>query len=70
MKKNNEISFERQLERLEIIVDTLEAGEAPLQELLDLYEEGMVLTAKLREYLNNAELRIEKIRGENRESIE
>lgn len=51
-------SFEEKLKRLEEIVEILDLGDIPLEEMLKNYEEGMALTTELRKYLNEAELRI------------
>ncbi len=54
-------NFEEQLEELEEIVEKLDAGEAPLEELLKDFESGMTLSAELRDFLEKAELKIEEI---------
>ena len=54
-------SFETEFERLNTIVDQLERGNAPLGEMLRLYEEAMTLSARLKEVLASAELRVEKL---------
>jgi exodeoxyribonuclease VII small subunit len=59
VKKNK--PFEEQLKRLEEIVDTLDAGDAPIDELLKQFEEGMELVKELRNYLNKAELKVIEI---------
>ncbi|TAL67680.1 MAG: exodeoxyribonuclease VII small subunit [Bacteroidetes bacterium] len=59
VKKNK--PFEEQLKRLEEIVYTLDAGDAPIDELLKQFEEGMELVKELRNYLNNAELKVIEI---------
>jgi exodeoxyribonuclease VII small subunit len=51
-------TFEEKLKRLEEIVEILDLGDIPLEEMLKNYEEGMALTTELRKYLNEAELRI------------
>ena len=38
-----EISFEKAMERLEEIVNSLESGESPLDKSLSLFEEGVKL---------------------------
>ena len=53
--------FEEQLKRLVEIVETLDAGDAPIEELLKHFEEGMELVKELRNYLNNAELKVIEI---------
>ncbi len=59
MKK--ESTFEEDLKRLEEIVGLLDESEAPLDEMIKLYEEGMTLTKKLRQFLDNAELKVQEI---------
>jgi exodeoxyribonuclease VII small subunit len=51
-------SFEEQIQRLEDIVKILDRGDEPISLLLELYEEGMGLAGKCREYLENAEQRV------------
>ena len=60
MAKKN-LSFNKKLQRLEEIVDILDAAEEPLEDLLDIYEEGMKLTNSLRDFLNKAEIKIIEI---------
>lgn len=51
-------AFEEKLKRLEEIVELLDSGDIPLEDMLKNFEEGMGLTNELRKYLNEAELRI------------
>ncbi len=60
-KKNEIPAFEESLKRLEEIVDTLEAGNAPLAESIKLYEEGMTLAKSCMMQLNEAKLKLKKI---------
>ncbi len=55
------MSFEAALRRLEEIVSKLEKGELPLEQALQLFEEGMKLSKFLKEKLDEIELRIEKL---------
>ena len=59
--KNNKKSFEEQLTRLEDIVGILDKGEIPLEDMVNIYEEGMALTKVLREFLNKAEMKVIEI---------
>ena len=68
VKKNK--PFEEQLKRLEEIVDTLDAGDAPIEELLKHFEEGMELVKELRNYLNKAELKVIEITKKLEKEIE
>jgi exodeoxyribonuclease VII small subunit len=61
-------TFESDFERLAALVDRLEQGNVPLQEMLTLYEEAMALSAKLKTTLDEAELRIEKLAQVHEES--
>ena len=54
-----DIKFEDALARLEQIVDTLEAGNLPLEESLKAFEEGVVMARHCARYLDAAEKRIE-----------
>lgn len=54
-----ENTFEKSLEELELIVNSLESGDLPLEESLELFERGVKLSRKCRERLANAERRIE-----------
>lgn len=56
-----EPSFEDALERLETIVDELEAGTLTLEQSLHHYEEGMKLSKRLSKQLDEAEQAIEKL---------
>jgi exodeoxyribonuclease VII small subunit len=53
--------FEQSLERLEKIVEDLEAGSLSLEESLARYEEGMRLSRQLAKMLDEAEKRIERL---------
>lgn len=61
VKQKGELTFEESLKRLEEIVETLEAGNAPLEESVKLYEEGMTLSKSCMSRLNDAKLRLKKI---------
>ena len=54
-----DIKFEDALQRLEQIVDQLEAGDLPLEESLKVFEEGIALARRCGKYLEEAEKRIE-----------
>jgi exodeoxyribonuclease VII small subunit len=56
-----QLSFEAALKRLEEIVHKLESGEAPLDESIELYEEGERLKQQCEARLKAAQARIEKI---------
>jgi len=52
-------SFEKRIERLEAIVEQLEEGEAPLEESLLLFEEGIQLARACQEQLEEAKERVQ-----------
>jgi exodeoxyribonuclease VII small subunit len=55
----SDITFEDALERLERLVDQLEAGKLGLEESLKVFEEGVGLARRCAQYLEDAEKRIE-----------
>ena len=57
--KKAEPNFEAQLASLERIVRELERGELPLEQSLELFEQGVRLSRECQERLNEAERRIE-----------
>jgi exodeoxyribonuclease VII small subunit len=60
-KLSIEVTFEAAMDRLEAIVDEMESGKMPLEELIVRYEEGMKLVKTCQERLASAEQRIEII---------
>lgn len=58
-KKNPELSFEKGLERLEKIVQEMERADLSLERALELFEEGMKLSAHCRHQLEEAENKVE-----------
>jgi exodeoxyribonuclease VII small subunit len=56
-------SFEEQLEELDGIVTALEDGRLPLEDALALYERGMRLAKACQERLDQAELRVSRLRA-------
>ena len=57
--KGKEPSFEEALKQLEALVGRLESGEAPLEESIRLFEEGMRLSEVCRKRLDEADRKIE-----------
>jgi exodeoxyribonuclease VII small subunit len=56
-----EQNFETAMERLEAIVEQMESGKLPLEDLIVRYEEGMNLVKVCQERLASAEQKIEII---------
>ena len=59
VKSEAPAGFEAQLATLERIVRELERGDLPLEQSLDLFEQGVKLSRECQERLNEAERRIE-----------
>lgn len=55
--------FEAQLEELDSIVTALEDGRLPLEDALSLYERGMRLAKACQDRLDQAELRVQRLRA-------
>ena len=55
----DDMTFEEAIGRLESIVARLESGDVPLEQAIDLFQEGMRLSRLCAEKLNEAERRIE-----------
>jgi exodeoxyribonuclease VII small subunit len=56
-----ELPFEKGLETLETIVRELENGDLALERSIELFEQGMKLSADCRKQLENAEMRVEQL---------
>ncbi len=65
--KNEKITFEAALERLEAITKMLEDGNITLDNSLDLYKEGITLIKSCNKMLESAE---NKIKTVNKSSLE
>jgi exodeoxyribonuclease VII small subunit len=57
-----ELTFEKALAELEVIVNRLERGEVPLAESIAIYERGDALRKHCARLLGEAEARVERIR--------
>jgi len=53
--------FEEAMKRLETIVEELESGELSLEDSISRYEEGVRLSRRLTQTLDEAEKRIERL---------
>ena len=59
-------SFESSLRELELIVEQLEAGDLPLEQSLELFEQGVRLSRDCQRRLDEAEQKVEVLlRGED-----
>ncbi|MCL2778345.1 MAG: exodeoxyribonuclease VII small subunit [Polyangiaceae bacterium] len=61
------LSFEDAIKRLSVIVQTLERGDLPLEESLQLFEEGVRLSRASQEKLESAQRRVEELLGVDRD---
>ncbi|WP_251576527.1 exodeoxyribonuclease VII small subunit [Paenibacillus sp. MER TA 81-3] len=62
-----ELNFEAAMEKLELIVSQLEGGDAPLEQAIDLFQEGMRLSKFCSEKLQQVERKIEMLTEQNGE---
>lgn len=60
MKQQN-ASFETNMQRLEQIVRALERGDVPLEESLKLFQEGTALVRDCGKLLDDAQLQVQKV---------
>ena len=60
-KKENTLSFEEGLARLDQIIATLEKDNVPLDELMKLYEEGVGHLRACNEQLDSAEQKVKML---------
>ena len=71
-KKNNleNMTFEEALEELELIVNKLEAGEVTLEAAVEAYERGSKLKDQCQKRLNEAKMKVEKIKEGDKENLD
>lgn len=61
MKENQDLSFEKAYERLEMILEKLNSGEIPLDDSVRLYEEADLLMIHCQKKLTSAEQKIQTL---------
>lgn len=59
------MTFEENMNRLKEIVRLLENDKLPLDEALDIYKEGVGLSAECKKTLESAKLTVKTMSGEN-----
>ena len=59
--KKEALTFEKALETLETIVSQLEKGDLSLENALQNFEKGIVLSKECQDLLTQAELKIEQL---------
>lgn len=60
--EKNAKSFEEELKRLEEIVENLEKG-LPIEEALNFYEEGVLLSSNLEQKLSDIERKVYEVKN-------
>lgn len=59
--KENSFDFEKEMKRLDEIVNKISSQNLPLDECLELYKEGQEIVKKLEKALEDAQEKIEKV---------
>ena len=67
MTESKELSFEDAMEKLEKIVERLEAGDVPLEKAIAYYQEGMELSKFCHNKLTDVKDKMTKILTEHNE---
>lgn len=57
------MDFEAEMKKLAEIAAKMEAGDLPLEESMKLYTEAVELTKKLKDYIEQAKLKVETLEG-------
>ena len=58
------LSYEQAFEKLQTVIDQLEAGDKPLEETLALYERGQTLYRHCTTLLDQAELKVQQLNAD------
>ncbi len=69
-KKDEDLSFEDGLDKLEAIVEQMEDGDLKLDDLIKRYEEGSKLLAHCDKKIGEAEAKIEILRNQSADAPE
>jgi exodeoxyribonuclease VII small subunit len=65
MTDTNLKDFEKALQQLEKIVNSMESGELGLEDSLKQFEQGIILAKNCQDTLSNAETRVEQLIEKN-----
>lgn len=57
------MDFEAEMKKLAEIAAKMEAGDLPLEQSMKLYTEAVELTKKLKDYIEQAKLKVETLEG-------
>ena len=60
-KRKKTLSFENSIEKLEAIVNSLESGEVPLDQLVETYKEGLTYLHICQSHLDRASILLETL---------
>ncbi len=60
---DKDFNFENALKELEKTVETLEKGDMPLNESIEVYKKGITLAKDCSDYLENAKQKISEIKN-------
>jgi exodeoxyribonuclease VII small subunit len=69
LKAMDNLTYEEALKRLELVLQSLERNDCPLEEALALYQEGMALVKYCRDKLSDAEGKMSVLLKDNAEFI-
>ena len=64
-KNDSELDLENSLEKLELLVDSLEKGDLSLEESLKAFETGIILTRQCQQTLAAAEQKVQLLVEKN-----
>lgn len=66
-KKKTAIDFEKSLQTLEQLVESMESGDMTLEKSLEAFEQGIKLTKECQQALTEAEQKVEILLNQNGE---
>jgi len=64
-KPVEDLSYEEAMTELDVIVESLEGEQSPLDESMKLFERGQALAARCSELLEAAQLKVQKLVGDS-----
>ena len=63
-------TYEENIKKLEEVTNKIESGELPLEQTISLFEEGMKMAKECQQFLDQAELKINKLINGEEEKTE
>lgn len=70
MPAKKTVNFEKALAELEKLVEEMEQGNLSLEDSLKRFEKGIALTTECQQALQNAELKVKELVGNNGKMLE